>query len=158
MAVGGCGDEPSTPADLSASPEPTGATATAVADKEAKPKPKPNSSIKTGQTDFGKIIQDGRGRTLYVFTRDSSKSRCYGDCAVAWPPMIVNTAPRARKGAKKSLIGTVRRKNGKLQATYDGQPLYFYFREDEPNEVLCQAVPEFGGYWYIVNPDGTAKT
>lgn len=157
IAVGGCGEGSTTPMSEKSTPtQATGATAGAVAEKPAAPKP--DRTLRTGQTDYGKILQDGRRRTLYVFTRDSSKSRCYGECAVAWPPVIVNTEPRAKRGAKASLIGTVKRRNGKLQATYDGQPLYFYVGETQPNQVLCQAVPEFGGTWYIVNPDGTAKT
>ena len=33
---------------------------------------------------YGKVLFDGRGRSLYVFARDrGAKSRCYGACAIA---------------------------------------------------------------------------
>lgn len=118
---------------------------------------KADKTVRTGKTSYGKIIQDGRGRTLYLFTKDSSKSKCYGDCAKAWPPLIVKATPNAKGGVKADLLGTVKRKNGKLQATYNGHPLYYYVGETKANQVLCQAVAEFGGIWYIVNPNGTAK-
>jgi predicted lipoprotein with Yx(FWY)xxD motif len=42
---------------------------------------------------YGKILADSRGRALYLFTHDDSKSRCYGACAKAWPP----SSRRARR-------------------------------------------------------------
>lgn len=113
--------------------------------------------VRLGKTRYGKILQDSRGRTLYLFTRDKAKkSRCYGACAKAWPPLITSGTPVAKKGVKQSLLGTVRRRSGKLQATYNGHPLYYYVHEDEAGEVLCQAVTEFGGVWYVVNSKGKA--
>jgi predicted lipoprotein with Yx(FWY)xxD motif len=113
--------------------------------------------VQVGSTNFGKILQDRRGRTLYLFTKEKGKtSKCYGDCARAWPPMITKGEPRARKGAIQSKLGTTKRRDGKLQVTYNGHPLYYYVDEDEPDEVLCQAVDEFGGIWYIVNRKGNA--
>lgn len=113
--------------------------------------------VQLGKTQFGRILQDKRGRTLYLFTKEKgSKSKCYGDCARAWPPLITKGEPRARDGAKQSKLGTTTRKDGKLQVTYNGHPLYFYVDEDEPDEVLCQAVDEFGGIWYVVDKNGNA--
>ncbi|MFL5906162.1 MAG: hypothetical protein ACJ75Z_01020 [Solirubrobacterales bacterium] len=54
------------------------------------------------------------------------------------------------------MIGTTRRGDGKLQATYAGHPVYFYVSDNEPGEVLCQAVSEFGGYWYVLRSNGKA--
>ncbi|MGB0872263.1 MAG: hypothetical protein ACPGYP_03910 [Solirubrobacterales bacterium] len=113
--------------------------------------------VRLGSTRYGKILQDSRGRTLYLFTRDKrKKSRCYGDCARAWPPLVTNGRPVAIRGARQRELGTVRRGGGKRQVTYNGHPLYYYVDEDEPNEVLCQAVTEFGGVWYVVNRAGKA--
>ncbi|MGK2877429.1 MAG: COG4315 family predicted lipoprotein [Solirubrobacterales bacterium] len=113
--------------------------------------------IKTGRTSFGTIIQDSRGRTLYLFTKErSTRSRCYGECAKAWPPVLTSNDPVATGGAIQSKLGTTRRRGGKTQVTYNGHPLYYYVAEDEANEVLCQNVYEFGGKWYIVNRQGNA--
>ena len=56
----------------------------------------------------------------------------------------------------QSKLGTMRRRGGKTQVTYNGHPLYYYVDEDEANEVLCQNVYEFGGKWYVVNRHGNA--
>ena len=113
--------------------------------------------LKLVETDFGTILSNGRGRALYLFTADSGRtSTCYGDCATAWPPYIVKSKPVAGRGVKAGKIGTTRRNDGRLQATYAGHPLYFYEHDDEPGEVLCQAVNEFGGFWYVLRASGKA--
>ena len=113
--------------------------------------------IKVVDSDYGQILSNGRGRALYLFTADHGKgSNCSGDCAAAWPPYIVKSKPVAVAGAKPGLVGTTRRSDGKLQATYAGHPVYFYVSDNEPGEVLCQAVNEFGGYWYVIRSNGSA--
>ena len=104
---------------------------------------------------FGKILFDGRRRAIYAFTRDGrGKSTCYGACAAAWPPFLVARKPVAGTGVRKALIGTVRRRDGRLQATYAGRPLYFYVGDRKPGQVLCQNVAEFGGTWLVVRGSG----
>jgi predicted lipoprotein with Yx(FWY)xxD motif len=111
--------------------------------------------IKVRDSDYGKILVDGRGRALYLFTADKGgRSKCYRDCAAAWPPYLVKSRPVGRKGARTELTGTVKRSDGKLQATYAGKPLYYYVGAREPGQVLCQDVEEFGGHWYVVRSSG----
>src|SRR6185312_2720017 len=104
---------------------------------------------------FGQILFDGRGYALYAFTRDPARrATCYGACAKAWPPFLVKSRPGAGKGARAALVGTVRRTDGKLQATYAGRPLYYYVGDTKPGIVLCQNVKEFGGLWLVVRGSG----
>jgi len=113
------------------------------------------ASLAVGTSSFGPILYDGRGFALYAFTRDPLKrTTCYGACAKAWPPYVVAARPVAGKGTKASLIGTTRRKDGKLQATYAGRPLYYYVGDTKPGIVLCQNVEEFGGLWLVVRGSG----
>lgn len=157
LGLVGCGgDDVAT--EMSETAEPTAATAaTAEAAKPAEPKPT-GIKLKTGDTRFGKIIQNSDGRTIYLFTREKSdKPRCFGDCAVAWPPVYTKGTPRASGGLKQSKMGTAKYR-GRTIATYNGHPLYYYVDEDEPGEVLCQAVYEFGGYWYVIDRKGDAIT
>jgi predicted lipoprotein with Yx(FWY)xxD motif len=112
--------------------------------------------VKVRNSRYGRMLFDRRNRALYLFTRErTSRSRCYGDCAKAWPPFLTKGSPRARGGAKSSLLGTTRRRDGKLQVTYHGRPLYYYV-DDGPGQVLCQDVVEFGGTWLVVSPSGAA--
>ena len=106
-------------------------------------------------TRFGRILFDGRGRALYGFTRDrrGGPSRCYGDCATAWPVYFKRTALRAGTGVKQALLGTTRRRDGRLHVTYNGWPLYYYAHE-RVGEVKCQNVVTHGGTWLVVSPSG----
>ena len=132
-----------------------GVASAALAGPSARDTAELQLSLKVRNTRFGPILFDGRDRVLYGFTRDKrgGKSTCYGACAAAWPVYFSNGKVRALRGVKQSLIGTVRRRNGRLQVTYNGWPLYFYAHEG-PREVKCQNVDEFGGLWLVVKPNG----
>jgi predicted lipoprotein with Yx(FWY)xxD motif len=111
--------------------------------------------VTTHSSRFGRILFDGRGFALYAFTRDPrSRSTCTGACAAAWPPYLVQSAPRATAGVQRTLLGTVRRTDGRLQVTYAGRPLYYYVGDRSPGQILCQNVSEFGGLWLVVRPTG----
>jgi predicted lipoprotein with Yx(FWY)xxD motif len=112
--------------------------------------------LTTHPSSFGRILFDGRGFAVYAFTKDGrSRSSCSGACAAVWPPYIVAAAPRAAAGVKRSLLGTTRRADGRLQVTYRGRPLYYYVGDRSPGQILCQNVAEFGGTWLVVRPSGT---
>jgi predicted lipoprotein with Yx(FWY)xxD motif len=68
------------------------------------------------------------------------------------------TSPRtaAGRGLGGRPVGTVRRRDGRLQVTYLGHPLYYYVGDRRPGQVLCQAVIEYGGSWNVVARDGSA--
>jgi predicted lipoprotein with Yx(FWY)xxD motif len=106
-------------------------------------------------TRYGRILFDARGRVLYGFTRDrrGGPSQCYGACAAAWPVYYSKGSLRAGRGVRQALLGTVRRRDGRRQVTYNGWPLYYYAHEG-PGEVKCQNVREFGGLWLVVKPNG----
>ena len=108
-------------------------------------------------SEFGTMIYGPRNQAIYIFQRDSkNKTNCYGECAAAWPPVLTRGAPRARGGAKQSLLGTVKRRDGSLQVTYAGQPLYYYANEG-PGEVRCHNVNLNGGLWWVIGPDGKRR-
>ena len=115
---------------------------------------KPDGSlVEVGDSEFGEILVDDDGRTLYAFDKEKTdRSECFGACAEAWPPFYTKGEPRAGKGVDQNLLGTTDHE-GRDLATYDGHPLYYYVDEG-PNEVLCQGVEEFGGLWLVVSPNG----
>jgi predicted lipoprotein with Yx(FWY)xxD motif len=106
-------------------------------------------------TRYGRILFDGKNRVLYGFTRDrrGGPSQCYGACARAWPVYYSKGSLKAGRGVRQALLGTVRRRDGRRQVTYNGWPLYYYAHEG-PGEVKCQNVRGFGGLWLVVKPDG----
>jgi predicted lipoprotein with Yx(FWY)xxD motif len=116
---------------------------------------KPAAQLQVMASQYGDVLFDGKGFALYLFTDDKrDKSRCYGGCAKAWPPLTTKGKPTAGAGTDASLLGTTKRRNGSRQVTYKGHPLYYYVDDDEPGEILCHDVNEFGGRWLVVQPDG----
>ena len=115
-------------------------------------------TLKLQKSQYGPILFGGGGRVLYSFTRDSrgKPSRCFGDCAAAWP---VYYAPKgglkAGTGVKQSLLGTTKRRDGRLQVTYNGWPLYYYANE-RACEVKCHNVRTHGGVWLVMKANGKA--
>jgi predicted lipoprotein with Yx(FWY)xxD motif len=108
-------------------------------------------------SDFGPMLWGPKRQAVYVFQRDPRRrSRCYGSCAKAWPPVLTKSKPVAGRGVRRALLGTIRRRGGKRQVTYAGRPLYFYAHEG-PGEVLCHNVRLNGGLWWVVGPDGKRR-
>jgi predicted lipoprotein with Yx(FWY)xxD motif len=108
---------------------------------------------------YGRVLYDKDHFALYMFSADhGSTSTCYGACSSAhggWPPLLTKGAPHVA-GLQASLLGTTRRKDGMLQVTYGGHPLY-YWSGDTSKTIMCQHVKLHGGFWYVVNPNGTAN-
>jgi predicted lipoprotein with Yx(FWY)xxD motif len=104
---------------------------------------------------LGKVIVDSEGMTLYDFHKDKgTTSACYGECAVAWPPLLTKGEPKAMGGAQQSLLGTTKRKDGTLQVTYDGHPIYGFVEDKKPGETNGNDFNGFGAQWYALLPNG----
>ena len=115
------------------------------------------TAITVGDSEFGDMLFDSNKQAIYIFERDErNKTVCYGECAAAWPPVFTKGEPRGGEGVKASLLGTIKRRDGRTQVTYDGKPLYFYAHE-EPGQVLCHNVDLNGGLWWVVGPDGKRR-
>ena len=110
--------------------------------------------VKLRDSQLGPVLFSGSDRAVYTFTRegDSGRNRCRGECAVAWPPFFARGRPRAGRGVKPALLGTIRR-GTRRQVTYRGQRLYFY-AHDPRGKVLCNDIVEFGGTWYALTAKG----
>jgi predicted lipoprotein with Yx(FWY)xxD motif len=110
-----------------------------------------------GSPHYGNVLYDKDHFALYAFSADhGSTSTCYGACEKAWPPMLTTGRPRVA-GVNPSLLGTTKRRDGSLQVTFGGHPLY-YWSGDEAHTIMCQHVKLHGGLWYVVRPDGTPNT
>jgi predicted lipoprotein with Yx(FWY)xxD motif len=159
LAIAGCGGGGS-----SSSSEPTPALESKPAASSTpapKPAPKAKSHGKpavvkvTDTPDLGGVIVDSKGMTLYDFHKDKgTTSACYGACAAAWPPLLTSGAPTAAGGAKQSLLGTTKRKDGTLQVTYNGHPLYGFVEDRKPGETNGNDVDGFGAEWYALMANG----
>ena len=112
------------------------------------------STISLRTTAAGKVLVAANGRTLYLFTADKGKkSTCYGQCAAYWPPLFADT-PTVGAGLKASILGTTKRRDGKLQVTYAGHPLYFFVQDKKAGQVNGEGFVHFGGSWWVVSAAG----
>ena len=68
--------------------------------------------------------------------------------------MVTSGPPLAGAGIKKTMLGTIKRRDGKTQVTYNGRPLYYYVKDSGPDSTAGQDVDEFGGEWCLVSPSG----
>ena len=154
LALAGCGEDEASP---SRSEAPAAAQEQEQAAAPAAAKPKPGTKIVLAGSDFGRMLYDSRKQAIYVFERDGkNRPVCYGECATAWPPVYAKGKPVAGRGVRKSLLGAVKRRDGRRQVTYAGKPLYFYAHED-PGQVLCHNVNLNGGLWWVVGRSGKPR-
>ncbi|HSC51139.1 MAG TPA: hypothetical protein VLD16_12820 [Gaiellaceae bacterium] len=113
------------------------------------------ATVSTAQTGLGKIVVDARGRTLYLFEKDTRRhSACSGACAAYWPPLLTHGAPAARGGAMQRLLGTITRANGTRQVTYAGHPLYRYILDSKRGQTTGEGSQLFGAGWDALTPAG----
>jgi predicted lipoprotein with Yx(FWY)xxD motif len=113
------------------------------------------ATVRVANSRLGRILVDSTGRTLYLFKRDvGMKSKCFGACAIAWPPLRTDGKPAVRSGAREALVGTTKRSDGARQVTYNGDPLYLFIKDHKPGDVTGQGVTAFGATWSAVSPAG----
>ena len=113
------------------------------------------TTVKIVNSKLGRILVDSKGITLYDFVKDKgTTSVCYGACAALWPPLLTKGKPVAAPGVRGSLLGTTKRKDGKLEVTYNGHPLYYFVTDRKPGQTTGQGVNQFGGPWWVLSPAG----
>jgi predicted lipoprotein with Yx(FWY)xxD motif len=158
LALSACGEEvivdPPTGQATASSSTPTSSAPATSETATTTPAPATGTIITVRDSDYGPMLFDDRGQAIYLFDRETNTTpACYGECADLWPPVLTEGDPRPM-GADGNLLGTTTRDDGSTQVTYGGHPLYFYANE-EPGQVLCHDVEDFGGTWLVVTPAGT---
>ncbi len=107
-------------------------------------------AVKMADSTLGSILVDGKGMTLYMFTKDSANmSACEGQCLVNWPPLLGK--PTVGAGVDDSKLGSFQRTDGRTQATYNGWPLYYWKNDAKAGDTTGQNVQ---GVWFVLDRDG----
>jgi predicted lipoprotein with Yx(FWY)xxD motif len=113
------------------------------------------ATVSTARTGLGRIIVNGQGHTLYLFEKDRrGHSACSGACATYWPPLVTGGKPIAANGAKRALLGTIRRADGTRQVTYAGHPVYRFLLDAKRGQTKGEGLNDFGGGWDALTPAG----
>jgi predicted lipoprotein with Yx(FWY)xxD motif len=150
LAAGCASSSPSTPAASGAAV----ATVAAGTGSSSSPAVAGMTQIKIKKTALGKVLVNAQGYTLYWFAADTAtSSACSGACASAWPPVIGQ--PTAAPGVSlPGTLGTIKRSDGSLQATYDGHPLYTFAGDSAPGKVTGNGIDGSGALWWAMTPSG----
>ena len=117
------------------------------------PTPAPDSVLVVTNPQYGQILADMNGRTLYYFLKDvpgNGTSACNGACAGLWPPF--NTATiQVSPPLQASDFQTITRADGSAQITWQGWPLYYYSGDKATGDTNGYG---FNKLWYVVSPNG----
>jgi predicted lipoprotein with Yx(FWY)xxD motif len=133
-----------------------GAALAAGAGAATKRAPKPTLQVLSTHR-YGAILIDGSGYTLYGFAIDKPKQdvcQTIRECTSLWPPVLAPHTLVLGRGVRRSLVGSIRLKNGKKQLTYNGWPLYGYVGDTRPKQTANINISQFGANW----PAISAKT
>jgi predicted lipoprotein with Yx(FWY)xxD motif len=113
------------------------------------------AQIKTAKVEFGTILVDSAGKTVYLFEKDKKNvSNCSGACAGFWPPVTTTGAPTGSSGASMSMLGTIKRADGTMQVTYAGHPLYYFVKDTKAGDTNGEGLDKFGAEWYALGSNG----
>lgn len=133
------------------------------------PSPAPAAPAATGTTSgtrvgitrstHGAYLATAEGRALYLLEEDPRESStCYEMCAAIWPPFLAGQgAPVAMDSTvRTNLLGTIHRRGGGSQVSYNGHPLYVYLGDAGAGKGTTrgQHVEDSWGEWYLVSPTG----
>jgi predicted lipoprotein with Yx(FWY)xxD motif len=136
----------------------TGSTAAGSSGGSSKSAPAATGdALSTGSTKLGTIVVDGKGDTVYLYTKDtanSGKSTCTGQCATMWPAVTTTSANPTVKGVTGT-VGTIKHSDGTMQVTLNGWPLYTFASDSAAGDVSGQNVL---GVWFVVSPSGSKVT
>ncbi len=107
----------------------------------------------TGHTVTENIVATSRGFAVYELSGDSQRhpectkaKRCFG----VWPPVTVSSRSKLTKGpGVKGSLGIWHR-NGFLQVTLAGHPLYRYAGDSQRSHAVGEGIRSFGGTWHVI--------
>ena len=106
-------------------------------------------NVATNDT-LGNYLVNNTGFALYYFTKDApgnGSSTCYGKCMEIWPLFYAENVS-VPESLNASDFTDALRTDGKEQTAYKGWPLYFHYKDTEPEDVYGQGLNKV---WFVVN-------
>jgi predicted lipoprotein with Yx(FWY)xxD motif len=131
------------------------AAAQAGTSSRSRAHPATGALVALRKTALGTILVDSRGRTLYLFEKDSKgMSMCNSACVSYWPPLTSHGTARAGRGVNQSMLGLTAAHNGVRQVTYAGHPLYTFVGDKHAGQTTGEGLKNFGARWYVLAANG----
>lgn len=119
------------------------------------------TTVSVRQAGDASVLVDATGMPLYTTEQEADGSvRCVAECLTTWPPLLLPdaTATPSASGDVPGKVGTLTRPDGTRQVTYDGRPLYRFFRDAAGGAATGEGTQDtFGGTplaWHVVAVTG----
>ena len=137
------------------SPDSAGGSSTTT---QAAQKAGGGQAVRTGHTEYGDVLVDANGMTLYVFDADSpGTSNCTGSCLQYWP-VAKASGTVSHSSEVTAKLSTITRDDGTTQLTVNGWPAYTYAADSGPGKATGQGTNLSGGLWWVISPSGSKIT
>ena len=120
--------------------------------------PSSSTAISTASSSKGEILVDAKGKSLYVFDKDTAGTiACTTGCVAVWPPLVVPSGTSAPTNVMNvtATLGTVMRPEGTTQLTSDGRPLYTFSGDSAAGQVNGDGFA--GGIWHVAKASGNGS-
>jgi predicted lipoprotein with Yx(FWY)xxD motif len=111
-------------------------------------------TVTLASSDFGEIVVDAEGMTLYAFVPDQPTGlpTCYEGCAAAWPPLVAPDEITVGAGLDVSMFSAVPRTDDMGdQVKFGDWPLYYFANDEAPGDTNGQGLQDV---WFVVGADG----
>jgi predicted lipoprotein with Yx(FWY)xxD motif len=99
-------------------------------------------AVKSAEVGGKTILTDANDMTLYIWDKDAEGvSNCYDQCAVNWPPLLVDASTEVT--GDFTLVD--RNDSDQKIVAYKGWPLYLWIKDTKPGDTTGDGV---GGTWH----------
>ncbi len=118
------------------------------------------TNFNTHVTTRENVVSASRGLAVYTLSGDSKahpKCTKANGCFKFWPPVVVSSVGKLSKASGISgSLGSWRR-DGFIQVTLAGHPLYTFYK-DTRDHAIGEAIVGFGGTWHVVKTSADPST
>jgi predicted lipoprotein with Yx(FWY)xxD motif len=99
-------------------------------------------AVKSAEVGGKTILTDAKDMTLYIWDKDAmGVSNCYDQCAVNWPPLLVDASTEV--SGDWTLVDST--DSDQKIVAYKGWPLYLWIKDTKPGDTTGDGV---GGTWH----------
>ena len=111
----------------------------------------------SGATKTENIVINSKGRAVYTLSGDTTKHpKCTkaNGCFAFWPPVTVSSAKSLSKAAGVSGKLGIFKRNGLMQVTLGGHPLYTFANDKKRANATGEGINGFNGIRHVVKDPG----
>jgi predicted lipoprotein with Yx(FWY)xxD motif len=106
------------------------------------------------------VVVNARNHAVYDLTGDSKNhpecTKAKG-CFQFWPPVKVSSAKQLSKALGINGKLGIWHRNGFLQVTLAGHPLYRFAHDSQKNAATGEGIHSFGGIWHVLRPSASGS-